>query len=236
MNALADCDNNVCLGFEAGTSITTSGSNIMIGYRAGDATSGGGGIFIGNDCLQGATGGHGRGFYIGYKMESSSNNTTVDDEGVLAVGEHTATGKGNGTLFISCSAYTGGNGNVYQKNNSADWATTSDRRLKKDIVDNNSGLDVLKQIQVRNFKYRSQDEIEDDSIKNQAIEGHNGTTQIGVIAQELEPILPDAIITNSDTTVKTVEGDSIKWYLVNAVKELAAENAALKARLDAAGL
>ena len=44
------------------------------------------------------------------------------------------------------------------------------------------------------------------------------------------------IITNSDTTVKTVEGDSIKWYLVNAVKELAAENAALKARLDAAGL
>ena len=105
-----------------------------------------------------------------------------------------------------------------------------------DIVDNNSGLDVLKQIQVRNFKYRSQDEIEDDSIKNQAIEGHKGATQIGVIAQELEPILPDAIITNSDTTVKTVEGDSIKWYLVNAVKELAAENAALKARLDAAGL
>ena len=77
------------------------------------------------------------------------------------------------------------------------------------------------------------DEIEDDSVKNQAIEGHNGTTQIGVIAQELEPILPDAIITNSDTTVKTVEGDSIKWYLVNAVKELSAQNDALVARITA---
>ena len=166
-------------------------------------------------------------------MESSNNNGTVDDEGVLAVGEHTATGKGNGTLFISCSNYNGGNGNVYQKNNSADWATTSDRRLKKDIVDNTSGLDVLKQIQVRNFKYRSQDEIEDSSIKNQVIEGHNGTTQIGVIAQELESILPDAVVTNSDTTVKTVEGDSIKWYLVNAVKELSAQNEALVARITA---
>ena len=99
--------------------------------------------------------------------------------------------------------------------------------MKKDIVDNTSGLDVLKQIQVRNFKYRSQDEIEDSSIKNQAIEGHNGTTQIGVIAQELESILPDAVVTNSDTTVKTVEGDSIKWYLVNAVKELSAKNLSL---------
>ena len=92
---------------------------------------------------------------------------------------------------------------------------------------------MLKQIQVRNFKYRSQDEIEDSSIKNQAIEGHNGTTQIGVIAQELESILPDAVITNSDTTIKTVEGDSIKWYLVNAVKELSAKNDALEARLAA---
>ena len=104
--------------------------------------------------------------------------------------------------------------------------------MKKDIVDNNSGLDVLKQIQVRNFKYRTQDEIEDSSIKNQAIEGHNGTTQIGVIAQELESILPDAVKTASDTTIKTVEGDSIKWYLVNAVKELSAEIEQLKAQIN----
>jgi len=34
----------------------------------------------------------------------------------------------------------------------------------------------------------------------------------------------------------SVNPDNLTWYLVNAVKELSAENNALKARLDAAGL
>ena len=56
-----------------------------------------------------------------------------------------------------------------------------------------------------------------------------------MIAQEIAEVLPDVVETQS-TGVKTVNPDNLTWYLVNAVKELSAENTALKARLDAAGL
>ena len=41
------------------------------------------------------------------------------------------------------------------------FSTTSDRRLKKNIVDNNVGLEKINQIQVRNFEYRTRDEIDE---------------------------------------------------------------------------
>ena len=59
--------------------------------------------------------------------------------------------------------------------------------------------------------------------------------QLGVIAQEIEEVLPDTVETMS-TGVKIVNPDNLTWHLVNAIKELSAENNALKARLDAAGL
>ena len=122
---------------------------------------------------------------------------------------------------------------VYNSGNTA-WQTTSDRRIKKNIVDNNSGLDILNQIQVRNFEYRTEEEIVDFDNPKAAVVEKEGI-QLGVIAQELEKILPECVITQS-TGVKTVDADNLTWYLVNAVKELSAENTALKQRLDAAGL
>ena len=59
--------------------------------------------------------------------------------------------------------------------------------------------------------------------------------QVGVIAQELESIKSDWVKT-SDNDKKIVDSSELIWNLVNAVKELSAENNTLKARLDAAGL
>ena len=50
---------------------------------------------------------------------------------------------------------------IYQGNNSGSWATTSDRRIKKNIEDNNTGLNEIEQIQVRNFDYRTEEEIDE---------------------------------------------------------------------------
>ena len=47
-------------------------------------------------------------------------------------------------------------------------------------------------------------------------------TQLGVIAQELEEIVPEAVTTN-EYGVKSVNPDGILWHLVNAVKELSAK-------------
>jgi len=60
-------------------------------------------------------------------------------------------------------------------------------------------------------------------------------THIGVIAQELQEVRSSWVTTRESGTM-AVNSDEITWHLVNAVKELSAENAALKARLDAAGL
>ena len=40
--------------------------------------------------------------------------------------------------------------------------TTSDRRIKKNIVDNNEGLSLINQIAVKNFEYKTAEEIESD--------------------------------------------------------------------------
>lgn len=46
--------------------------------------------------------------------------------------------------------------------------------------------------------------------------------QVGVIAQEIETILPDMVNVES-TGVKAVSTNNLTWYLVNAVQELSAK-------------
>jgi hypothetical protein len=162
---------------------------------------------------------------ITIKLDSRLNDGT--DNYCLVLSTNAATGKGGSTGFI----WAGGGG-IYQGNNSATWSVTSDQRLKKNIVDNNIGLDKLTQIQVRNFEYRTEDEItelpKDQAIKKQGV-------QLGVIAQELHAVLPECVKTES-TGVMSVDADNLTWYMINAIKELKAQNDSLKARLDAANL
>ena len=59
--------------------------------------------------------------------------------------------------------------------------------------------------------------------------GQEGKIQTGVIAQEVESILPECIKV-SQRGAKTVNTDPIMWALVNAVKELSAKVKALEAK------
>jgi len=56
-------------------------------------------------------------------------------------------------------------------------------------------------------------------------------TQIGVIAQEIESILPDVVKTES-TGVKSVDPDNLTWYMLNAIKELSAKVETLESKLN----
>ena len=123
---------------------------------------------------------------------------------------------------------------MYQSNNSSSWSTTSDERIKKNIVDYNEGLSKILNVRVRNFEYRTEEEITAFENPRSAKVDKQGI-QLGVIAQELEQVIPRAVSETSDG-VKVVNDDDLIWHLVNAVKELSSEKTALKARLDAAGL
>ena len=198
---------NLCIGRYAGYGVTTGSDNIVMGYLAGYAGGGSNQMTGGSNHLIG-----------NYTNVAAAANTTC-----IVIG-HSVAGKGSNTAFI------GGSGGAYQQNNSADWSTTSDRRLKKNIVDSTIGLAEINQLQVRNFEYRTEDEITelDGKIDKVDVQG----VQIGVIAQEIQAVLPECVETTSQG-VLSVSPDNIKWHLVKAVQELSAANTALAARITA---
>ena len=218
---------NTAIGSSSMSAATVSYANTAVGNTSLSAlTTGRNTVSIGQNSGQVLTTGFNN-IYVGMDTHASANN--VDNEIVIGskrdgYGTVDIVGKGSSTGFISP-----GTGAVYQGNNSASWATTSDRRIKKNIEDNNTGLEAIKQIQVRNFEYRTQDEITDFENPASAAVRKEGI-QLGVIAQEIEQILPD-VVNEESTGVKSVNPDNITWYLVNAIKEQQAQIEELKKKV-----
>ena len=130
------------------------------------------------------------------------------------------TSKGDGTGMY-------GGSSVYNQGNTTAWQQVSDIRIKKNIEDCNTGLDLINAINVKNFEYRTEDEIT-ELPKSNVVDKQG--IQVGVIAQELETIAPE-MVTTDDKEMKSVNTDNFTWYLINAVQELSAEVNALKAKL-----
>ena len=125
----------------------------------------------------------------------------------------------SGNLTISGSTATKASGTT--------WANPSDQRLKDNIRDYEKGLVELMQVRVREWEYN----------------GKGGTTEglkgLGVVADEIETILPNTVETyeakleetdEEVTTIKKFDATEITWLLVNAVKELTQRIEALEAR------
>ena len=117
-------------------------------------------------------------------------------------------------------------GSTAQKASGTAWSNPSDTRLKDNKQNYTKGLNELLQINVKTWEWN----------------GKAGTTQgdvgIGVIADEIETILPNTIDTykaklNEDDTeqtdVKRFDATEITWLLLNSIKELSAKNDALEA-------
>ena len=150
-----------------------------------------------------------------------ASGVNVSNEIVIG---RTGAGKGANTAMMQAAFGS------FQGNNSSSWSTTSDERIKKNIEDNNTGLNAIKDIRVRNFEYRTEDEIVDFENTASAVV-HKKGVQLGVIAQEIETILPD-VVREESTGVKTVNPDNLTWYLVNAVQELSTTVDELKAEIQ----
>ena len=213
--------NNVLIGYRSGYVATTTNGATCVGATAGRTLTTGGSITcVGSDAGAGITTG-GSGTYIGASTAASSGGAA--NEVVLGAGNG-PTGKGSSTAFINANG-----GGTYNGANSSSWATTSDRRLKKNIVDNTEGLDVVNQIRVRNFEYRTVEEVTE--LPAHTVIDKQGV-QLGVIAQELQEVCPDCIKEES-TGVLRVDSDNIFWHMVNAIKDLKALNDTLTARITA---
>jgi len=102
------------------------------------------------------------------------------------------------------------------------WANPSDARLKDNVVNYAKGLNELLQIQPRTWIYN----------------GKGGTTKgvlgLGVVADEIEKVLPDTVSNYlseaENIEFKKFDSSEIIWLLVNSVKELAAEIQEIKSQ------
>jgi hypothetical protein len=115
--------------------------------------------------------------------------------------------------------------NGYYQSRPNSYGSTSDERLKENIVDATPKLADVMQVRVRNYNYKDQP----------------GDKQLGVIAQELEEIFPGLVheIPNANPelsgtdTVKSVKYSVFVPMLIKAIQELKAQNDELKARVAA---
>jgi len=193
---------NTGSGAYTGANLTTGIENTFIGYNAGGTRTTG----SNNVCI---------GYNAGHDGTSSSD--------LLFIARNN-TGPSNAATWI----FGDSAGACRQGNNATTWTQTSDERIKKNIVDSPNGLAKIDALQVRNFNYRTEEEI--------TVEGLTGCDatglQVGVIAQEIEAVLPEAV-TESDSGQKQVQTDPIFWSMVKAIQELSTQNAALEARLTA---
>jgi hypothetical protein len=115
-------------------------------------------------------------------------------------------------------------GNIQTNGSSTTYGTSSDYRLKENIVELTDALSVVDAIRPVQYTWKDNPDV---------------GLETGVIAHELQGIIPHAVIgekdaVNEDGSIKPQQVDYslLTPYLVAAIKELKAEIAELKSKLD----
>lgn len=101
------------------------------------------------------------------------------------------------------------NGNA-SKVGGGTWVVFSDQRLKENITPFNRGLNDIMKIQPVFYQYKKENPFEIVSSE----------THIGFIAQEIEKVIPEAIVRSKNHSFLSLNHDPILWTTLNAVKEL----------------
>ncbi len=116
---------------------------------------------------------------------------------------------GNRHLMINTSSDLGAELGVNGRIKSNGISETSDIRMKKDIFTIENPIEKVKQIRGVYFNWRT-DEFKDKKLDT--------TNQIGVIAQEVEKILPQ-VVSSDNEGFKSVEYSKIVAVLIEAIKQ-----------------
>jgi len=229
---------NVGLGYEAGIKITSGPCNVAVGFRALGFNSAGVtgqlNVALGSDSLQALTAGNGNvavGTGTGIVLTVGGCNTLV---GILAGTSNTS---GNNNILIGANATSsvgtvsnevtvGNSSNNAYRIYAASWTNVSDARDKKDVEELTLGLDFVNLLKPVKYVWNYRDGS-----------SQNGNTDIGFIAQDLLKAQTDAeatyagFVSESNPEQLAIAQSKLIPVLVNAVKELAAEVAELKAKL-----
>ena len=238
-NAAAAMINSPITAVGSGAAEVATGSSVTaIGYRAlrlsttgTDITVVGSGAFqncvtgCNNNTVIGASAANNMTFglsntYVGASVVASTVSSTSNE---IAIGA-SVTGKGSNTAFI------GGTSGAYNGKNVTTWETTSDQRIKRNIVDSPKGLAEINQLQVRNFQYKEEADMPKTEDGTPVVVGLDPNKQVtGFIAQELQTVFPEAVASHAHD-ILSVSNDPVVYAMVKAIQELTARLEALEAK------
>ncbi|CQF39815.1 Uncharacterised protein [Salmonella enterica subsp. enterica serovar Typhimurium str. DT104] len=92
------------------------------------------------------------------------------------------------------------------------WTSTSDQRLKTNIELITGSLDKLKKL--NGYTYDKKSSLSEDP------ENYFVTHEAGLIAQEVQKVLPEAVVSHGDEEILAVNSYAVQALVINATKEL----------------
>jgi hypothetical protein len=143
------------------------------------------------------------------------NNTNANISNLSGtIGTITTFNSTNGTITTLNNTYfSGNNANLSGVCTAVDFNATSDIRLKENINTYENALETIDKIRGVKFTWKE-----------------NQKNSIGVIAQEIEEVIPELVINGCE--VKTVNYNGIIGVLIEAIKELKNENKVLSEKIN----
>ncbi|NTU76751.1 MAG: tail fiber domain-containing protein, partial [Alphaproteobacteria bacterium] len=221
-NVQTTAASNTALGYNTGATLTTGGSNILIGAGADVpiATSSSR-LNIGNTIYGDLA-----------TDQISIGSATITEGAGLDLNALTAANNSSLRLPVSTTALrptTGATGMMrynsttnlfefYQNGAWVNYTSVSDARLKTDVQPVKGALDKVAALQPITFKW--------DTKNPRAAGLDDGKRHVGFLAQDLEKILPEVVNTGADS-YRSVEYGQIVAVAVGAIKELKSENETL---------
>ena len=142
----------------------------------------------------------------------------VDDPNILSFFDIF---KGGGFPIFSLSET--GNLNVVGTISAQDFVSTSDARLKTNVTQLNDVLEKLDQVRGVSFNWK-------ENSHSPARSGER--TEIGLIAQELEAVFPELVVSRGEENYKAVAYGRMSAVLLEAIKELKAQREAQQQRIN----
>ena len=155
---------NTALGYQSMKNNTSGRDNTATGYNAlFSNTTGSNNTGIGSDTLKTNT--------------TGSNNTALGSGADVGANNLTnATAIGNNAIVSASNKIRLGDGNVTSIEGQVSFSSASDRRLKDNIKSTKYGLETILKLVPVDYILKS-----------------NGLKQIGFIAQDIKPIIPEAV-------------------------------------------
>jgi len=215
---------NVAVGVNAGDSITSANMNVLLGYNAGNAiTTGSKNIVIGGQAYNATSSNGSHNILIGYNAEATSTSTNNE----MTIGTASGDGLINNVRIPGVDFTMNTTALHYGAEIRADGDVvayySSDERLKENIEIIPNALSKVQQIRGVTFDWT------DEYLEKQG--GEDGyfhrKHDSGVIAQEVEKVLPELVAERPDGT-KAVRYEKLVAVLIEAVKELKQEIEELK--------